>query len=191
MFLEKLFIINQLVSQSLISLYYVDESGFNMMPNVPYGYQPKGVQWTYPSIKKTVMNVLGFLNPQTNHLVTYPLPKNTYMNSELFIKYVNDFVLKIAQPTVLVLDNASWHKSAETRAMFPIWEEQNLHILFLPPRCPHLNKIETLWRKIKYEWLAINNYRSEATLNAKLKDIFQTYGLKYTINFSKNSKKQK
>ena len=161
-----------------------------MMPNVPYGYQPKGVQWEYPSVKKTVMNVLGFLNPTTNHLVAYQLPKDTYMNSELFIEYMNDFASKITQPTVLILDNASWHKSELTRAMFSTWEAQGLHLLFLPPRCPHLNKIETLWRKIKYEWLAINNYRSEATLKAKLKDIFQSYGLKYTINFSKNYNNQ-
>lgn len=179
-------VIYQLANQCIVEIYYVDESGFSLTPNVPYGYQPKGEQWEYPSVKKKVMNVLGFLNPITNHLVSYPLPENAYMNSELFIEYMDDFTTKITKPTVLILDNASWHKSELTRSMFSKWEEQNLHLLFLPPRCPHLNKIETLWRKMKYEWLAIKDYHSDKTLKAKLKDIFHTYGLKYTIKFSMN-----
>lgn len=157
-----------------------------MTPNIPYGYQPKGEQWEYPSVKNTVMNVLSFLNPMTDHLVTYRLPKNTYMDSQKFIEYTNDFASKISKTTVLVLDNASWHKSELTRSYFDQWEKQGLHILFLPPRCPHLNKIETLWRKIKYEWLAIKDYKSEKTLTKKLNEIFKLYGLKYTIKFSMN-----
>lgn len=173
-----------LAHNSLINIYYLDECGFSTMPYIPYGYQPKGEQWEYPSIRRKVKNVLGFLNPFTANLVTYELPEKENMNSDFFIKYMNDFVNKITQETVLILDNAPWHKSTKTKAMFESWEKQGLKLFFLPPNCPHLNKIETLWRKIKYEWLSIRNYRSKNTLNKKLNHIFKTYGLNYLIDFS-------
>ena len=185
-FLQVLEIIFMLVDQSLVTIYYVDESGFSLQAYIPYGYQPKGVQWSFPSVRKKVSNVLSLLNPFTNHLVTFQLPKGQSMNSEFFIRYMNEFAAKLTEKTILILDNASWHKSKATQAMYETWEEQGLYLLFLPPRCPHLNKIETLWRKIKYEWLSICDYHSEKTLKRKLNHIFQTYGLNYCIKFSMN-----
>lgn len=140
---------------------------------------------------KKVVNILGFLNPLTQQLITYQLPKEAYMNSVLFIKYMNDFASKLRRPTVLILDNASWHKSELTRSMYKQWESQGLYLFFLPPRCPHLNLIETLWRKIKYEWLFIKDYRSDKTLQKKLTHIFKTYGLEYCIDFSLDIFKEK
>lgn len=185
-FLIRLNILLELANQSVISIYYADESGFSMLPNIPYCYQPKGEQWSVPSVRKKVMNVLGFLNPITNHLVTFPLPEGAYMNSEIFIKFMNEFAAQLTQQTVVILDNASWHKSALTKSMYTEWENQGLHLLFLPPNCPHLNKIETLWRKIKYEWLAIKDFHSKKTLERKLITIFKEYGLNYCIEFSMN-----
>lgn len=186
-FEKRLKLILDIENQSVVDLYYLDESGFSLSPYIPYGYQPKGVQWEYPSEKKRVKNILGFLNPKTNHLVAYQLPEKTNMNSELFIRYVNNFVAQIDQLTVVVLDNASWHKSNLTRSMFEQWESQGLYFLFLPARAPHLNKIETLWRKIKYEWLSIRDYRSVSTLKRKLNSIFKNYGKDYVINFRPHS----
>jgi transposase len=180
-----------LAHNSIINIYYFDECGFSMMPNIPYGYQPKGEQWEYPSIRKKVKNTAGFLDPFTNHLVTYDLPKGENMNSEYFIKYMNDFANKITQETVVILDNAPWHKSAASRAMFEGWKKQGLQLFFLPPNCPHLNKIEILWGVIKYQWLYIRDYRSESTLNKKLNHIFKTYGLNYLIDFSLEVNKSK
>ena len=131
--------------------------------------------------------MLGFLNPITNHLVTYNLPPKTNMNSELFITYMNDFVSKISQRTIVIIDNASYHKSNLTKSMFEEWETKGLYILLLPPKSPHLNLIEILWRKIKYEWLAIRDYRSENTLLKKLKMIFKKFGSIFNIAFSTNN----
>lgn len=167
-------------------MYFGDESGFSLSPFIPYAWQPKGEQFSFPSSKKKVANILGFLNPLTNHLVTYQLPEEAYMNSELFIQYINDFILQIKCPTVIILDNASWHKSKLTKSMYKEWESKGLYLFFLPPRCPHLNLIETLWRKIKYEWLSIKDYTSDKALQKKLDHVFKTYGLNYCIEFSMN-----
>jgi len=158
---------------------------------IPYAWQPVGEQFSYPSVRKKVANILGFLNPLTNHLMTYQLPEGAYMNSEFFIQYINDLIHQINGINVLILDNASWHKSALTQSMYKEWESKGLYLFFLPPRCPHLNLIETLWRKIKYEWLFINDYASDKALQKKLNHIFKTYGLNYCIEFSMNIFKEK
>ena len=169
-----------------MKIFFCDESGFGLQPYIPYCYQKKGEKLAIPSIRKTVLNVLGFLNPITAELITYKLPKKTTMDSEIFIQFLNDFASKIETETVLILDNASWHKSTLTKSMFSQWQEQGLYLYFLPPRCPHLNLIETFWRKIKYEWLKPADFYSEKTLERKLNYIFKKYGEDFCIDFSMN-----
>ena len=47
---------------------------------------------------------------------------------------------------VLILDNASFHKSAESQKMV---EDAGCKILFLPPYSPDLNPIEKYWANMK------------------------------------------
>ena len=124
---------------------FIDKSGFSLLL-IP---TKKGVVNEDKKCKTRVMNVLGFLNSLTQRLISYLMDEGTTINSGIFIKFKSDFAAKLMLPTVLILDNASWHKSKETKAMFSTWQKQRLFIYFLPPRCPHLNLIETLGRKIK------------------------------------------
>jgi len=132
------------------------------------------------------MNVLGLLDVRNEHLITYQLPKGAYMDSELFISYIDDFAQKISNETAIIIDRAPWHTSWATLDKMEEWESLGLHVFFLPPYCPHLNLIETLWRKIKYEWLGIKDYRSVKTMKKKLIEIFSFYGSQYNIEFSMN-----
>ena len=83
MVVEVLKDILQLAIKGFVDFYFVDESGFSSTPNLSYAWQPIGVPWGIKSIKKRVQNVLGFLNPINNHLRTYNLAKNEYMNSDI------------------------------------------------------------------------------------------------------------
>lgn len=47
---------------------------------------------------------------------------------------------------VLILDNASFHKSVESQKLV---EEAGCRILFLPPYSPDLNPIEKYWANMK------------------------------------------
>ncbi len=47
-----------------------------------------------------------------------------------------------------------------------------------------MNLIETLWRKIKYEWLKPHRYNSWLTLSEALKDILLKVGTSFKIDFS-------
>jgi transposase len=47
------------------------------------------------------------------------------------------------------LDNGPIHTAKATQALFPEWACKGLHIHFLSPYSPELNRIEILWRKMK------------------------------------------
>lgn len=64
------------------------------------------------------------------------------------------------------------------------WMEKDLYIFYLPKYSPHLNKIETLWRFIKYEWIKIEAYTSWDNLVKNLSEIFDQIGGKYQVNFT-------
>lgn len=173
-------------SKDLIDLFFVDESGFSLSPNGFYGWQPIGVQMGIPSSSKNIQNVLGFLSPINQRLITYQLPEKAYMNSTLFIEYIEDFMTKMTRETALIVDRAPWHTSWAVLDKIQDWENKGLHIIYLPSYSPHLNLIETLWRKIKNEWLKIKDYRSKTALKNKLKEIFISFGKTYSIKFSMN-----
>lgn len=139
-----------------------------------------------PSSSKNIQNVLGFLSPINSRLVTYKLPEKAYMNSELFIGYIEDFMKKMTKDTALVIDRAPWHTSWAVLDKITEWENKGLHLVYLPTYSPHLNLIETLWRKMKNEWLKIKDYKSKKALEKKLKEIFISFGETYSIKFSMN-----
>ena len=175
-----------LAEHELIDLYFADEAGFNLTPYVPYGWQKVGEQTAIPTKKKQVANVLGLLNPLNKHLITYTAKDKEMINSAFMINRFNDLSEKINKETVIILDNAPWHKSEAFMAKLQQWQQKDLYIFHLPPYCPHLNLIETLWRKIKYEWLRPKDYNSKTALKKRLKEIFITFNDGFNINFSLN-----
>ena len=57
-----------------------------------------------------------------------------------------------------------------------------LTLLFLPPYSPELNRIEKLWHKMKYEWMAFKA-RNSATLEADVDTILDGFGSDYRMTF--------
>lgn len=164
-------------------MYFGDESGFCLDPSVPYGWQPCGQYTAIVPQKSQRRNVFGLFT-RHNDFEAY----DTFgsMNAELLAAYIDDFSTTITQKTVIVLDNAPFHPAQIIQIIqdkMVEWCKKDLYIWFLPKYSPHLNRIETLWRKIKYEWLKPHNYLSWKTLNNALDDIFINIGSKYSIQF--------
>lgn len=131
------------------------------------------------------MNVLGFMN-QANELHTFE--NEGSINSAFVVASIDKWITEIQidttqKMTVLVLDNAPIHHSKLFNKQIEIWQEKNLFIFFLPKYSPHLNKIETLWRKTKYEWVRPEDYSSYKNLKQAVRNIFRLFGEKYKINF--------
>ncbi len=105
-----------------------------------------------------------------NHEVIAPLTYKGYTDTQVFNVWLEPCLIPVLPPKCLiVMDNASFHKSEET------WEiiETNGHtLLFLPPYSPDLNPIENYWAIIKAKLRKIiQNYNS---LFDALSAVFQT-----------------
>ena len=55
------------------------------------------------------------------------------------------------------------------------------HLFYLRAHSPHLNKIETHWYKVKYEWLRPEAYADFKTLITAVWQIPDRVGLPFTI----------
>lgn len=171
----------ELVAAKHLNLVYYDESGFNLTSAIPYAWQERGKMIEIPASKSKQINVAGFLSSDGKNFKGYQ--KEGAMKSVDIVGFFNDFAQGITQPTLVVLDNASIHRSNEFKANIERWKEKDLHLYFLPPYSPELNKIEILWRKIKYEWISFDAFSSFQSLRVNLNQLIEQIGQKYTINF--------
>lgn len=161
---------------------YSDESGFCLSPVVPYLWQPKGKTVGLSAKAHTHrLNVLGFLSRQS-HLHHFQAQER--ITTQFVIASIETLLSSLSGPTVLVLDNASVHRSKLVQAKRKEWKQKGLRLLFLPPYCPHLNLIETLWRQVKYRWLGCDAYRDFGTLCQSVTDILAQVGTKYRLSFA-------
>lgn len=180
---ERLQLLWKLQEENHIDLFFSDESGFQLVPNLPYGWQAKGEYSRLFPRKGKKLSIFALLSTH-NRLVSYPTVQNT--NAAFIIECLEDFIKKIHKPTVIIMDNAPIHRAKIMMAKRKEWEDRGLFIFFLPKYSPHLNRIEILWRKMKYEWLKPKNYKSWTTLTNAVKHILATFGTaKFTIKFSK------
>ncbi|MDR0969873.1 MAG: transposase [Lentimicrobiaceae bacterium] len=53
----------------------------------------------------------------------------------------------------------------------------------MPPYSPELNKIEILWRFIKYKWLTFDAFTNFQNLKEHLDEVLNNIGGKYVIKF--------
>ena len=167
-----------------IELYYFDEAGFSQRSAIPYAWTPIGKALellAYSHSKR--LNVLGFLSRKGKLIYHDTTGKvTTAVVLEAF-----DSLLKAKAPeefVIVVMDNASMHRSAEFMRQRAAWRDQRLYVLFLPAYSPELNLIEILWRKIKYTWLPVTAYRTFDELCNYVRQILSSYGDKYRIIFS-------
>ena len=165
-----------------IDLRYADETAFTLQPNVPYGWIRTGQQRGIPSRKGGNLNVFGLMNLQ-GELTSYQTTQS--VNSQMLIDWLDDFTSTIQKMTVVILDNAPWHISGSVENKIEEWENQGLFIFRLPTYSPHLNIIETLWRKMKLEWLKPEDYENKQSLHQAVNNILENYNNEeFNIDFS-------
>lgn len=169
-----------LEKQGHIDLFYGDESGFCLTPVMAYCWQYKGQPVRILPQRATRINVFGLMR-QGKELITFT--KEGAIKTDFIIDSIEAWVKTLTKTTVLVLDNAPIHQAKLLQAKLEAWQEQNLFVFFLPTYSPHLNQIEILWRKIKYEWLKPENYACLEKLKQALAYIFEQFGHTYRIHF--------
>jgi transposase len=165
----------------LIDLFYGDESRVCLEPCIPYGWQFKDEDVFMPSAKGKSLNCLGLLSRDNRlHFRT----TTAKVTSDFVLNQLEQLAFSIRKLTVIVLDNAPIHTAKKIQARRKVWEARGLFLFYLPPYSPHLNLIETLWRKLKYEWLQPDDYTSEQQLFYATSLALAAVGHDLTINFS-------
>lgn len=91
-------------------------------------------------------------------------------NGEAVIAYLDTLALECTPEriTVVVLDNAPFHKGAKVREKQAAWEAKGLFLRYLPPYAPFLNLIEEVWRRLKGFLMPRRCYNSLAELREAL-----------------------
>ena len=151
-----------------------------MTSALPYAWQKKGQTIEVPAAKGKRINITGLIN---RHGDFQHQTQSGPITSKEVICLLDSFCEKIHQKTVVVLDNAPTHRSKVFLEKIKQWQEQDLYIFFLPPYSPELNKIEMLWRKIKYQWLDFDAYLSWQNLQVHLNLVLQNINQKYIFHF--------
>lgn len=142
-FCEKLL---ELSLDESVELWFGDETGIEGDPRPRRRWAVKG---TNPRVTKNGdhvrMNICGIVAPRTGkaHLLQF-----THSDTDCFQCFLDIASADIKSDRarqILIVDNASWHKSKQLN-----WGR--FEPLFLPPYSPDLNPIEKLWRYMKMEW---------------------------------------
>lgn len=108
--------------------------------------QQKRVPATQPG-EKQKRHIFGGYNWKRD-TVAWTVAKSK--NTATFIDFLEELLVK-NYPTgrvVLVMDNASYHKSASSLAALSLFEHRVMPV-WLPPYCSDLNPIERFWRHLK------------------------------------------
>ncbi|WP_020652331.1 transposase, partial [Massilia niastensis] len=88
-----------------------------------------------------------------------------------------------AVPRIVLLDNAAIHKGEAMEKRRWHWARQGLHLYYLPPYSPELNRIEILWKHAKYFWRRFVAMNGTALLD-EIRSLMQGFGTEFTVNFS-------
>lgn len=168
--------------QGQIDLVYFDESGFSLLPVVPYAWQAPGERIALKTgSHHRRLNVVGFF--RRNHAFT-PFLAEGSVCKETVEACIDAFAETLAKPTVLVLDNASIHTAGVIEQARTRWQAKGLRLFYLPSYAPELNLIERLWQEIKYRWLPFSAYESWDHLKAAVEEVLLGVGEKYRITFA-------
>ncbi len=173
--------LEDLNQQGLIDLLYGDETRVCSQGYVPYGWQFPGEEVCIRSQKGHKINVFGMISRSNElHWVT----TQQSIDAQFIVEQLENLSIGIERETVLVLDCARVHTAKRIQERIPYWQKRGLYLFFLPPYSPHLNLAETLWRKIKKEWINPEDYLENDALSYALNRCLATVGEKLGINFS-------
>lgn len=128
---------------------FIDETGFAPTVHRTHGWSFIGqkIYGDKPGSKRPRTSLIGgYLG---NRLIA-PMLFDGTCDQNVFNEWLAAELLPNIKPgTVIVLDNAKFHKSQLT---IDLVQMAGCKLLFLPPYCPHLNPIEKLWATIKRRW---------------------------------------
>lgn len=130
-------------------LVYIDESGIEMGTCKEHGWSKIGEAIPAQRSGKTYrrLNIIAALNEKK---VMAPFTFYGSCDTTVFNLWVQKVLVPELKPgQVVILDNATFHKSNQTEKLI---KKAECQLIFLPPYSPDLNPIEKFWAKMK-KWI--------------------------------------
>jgi transposase len=79
------------------------------------------------------------------------------------------------RPRVVVLDNAGLHTSKAVKAARPALAKLGIYLHHLPPYSPELNRIEAVFRQVKYHRMPRRSHPTLAGLRSAVEQAFRDH----------------
>lgn len=161
---------------------YFDESGFSPNPSLQYGWSRIGeTRSVEPLAHRQRGNVLGALR-HDGQLIWKTQQRPTRREDVIaFFDQVADQPHSV--PRIVSLDNAAIHKGEAMGKKQRRWARQGLHLYYLPPYSPELNRIEIVWKHAKYFWRRFIAMNGVALLD-EIRSLMKGFGTEFTVNFA-------
>jgi transposase len=142
--------------------------GERLIGKVPHGH------W------KTTTFVAGL----RHDAITAPLVVDCPMNGEIFLAYVEQFLIPTLQPNdIVIMDNLPSHKVAGVRQAI---ERAGASLFYLPPYSPDFNPIEQVFAKLK-ALLRKAAERSIAALWTKIGELLNAFSPTECANYFRHA----
>ena len=128
------------------NLIYLDESGIDEILYRPYARSPRNTRIYADISGKRVARTTLIAGYNQNGFIA-PFRFKGYTNTATFNCWVEKCLVPTLRPgQVVILDNASFHKSKRTTELI---KAAGCRVLFQPPYSPDINKIEPMWANLK------------------------------------------
>jgi putative transposase len=149
-----------------VTLAYLDEVGFSPSQPTSYSWTPRGQRTRVPYENpqgRRVNALAAFIPDGPERSLWWDAVPRTLRSEDLLL--VLDGIPRGTGDLIVVLDNASMHRSRVVQEAVPALAERGIHLYYLPPYSPELNAIEPLFGVLKYTDMPERTY---ATIPALL-----------------------
>ncbi len=149
-----------------------DESSFYVDPKRSKCWAIKGSKpIKFISGSKAKIHIGGFYTENEDF---YGYDLGIKKNTESFLKSLIDFKREIGTKIFLLLDRATWHKSAKAKEFYHN-NNQWLQIMFFPPATPDRNPTEYCWRTTREELTSIKSFKNIKVLKEELDEFWEKH----------------
>lgn len=133
----------ELYSNPDIEVWFLDETGIEGNPRPRKAWYPKGSRPKHLRQSEHIRtNICGMVAPRSGEFFAIELPYSDTITFQCFLDEANKTITPSRKRSVIIMDNASWHKVSTLR-----WGK--FEPVYLPPYSPDLNPIERLWLVLK------------------------------------------
>jgi transposase len=130
-----------------LTLVFVDESGFYLLPSVVKTYAPRGQTPTlYEWQTRDHLSVMGAVTSEGD---VYSLVREESLNGLHTIEFLVHLMQMVGKRLLVIWDRSRIHRRAEAQAFLAEPASRHVHVELLPPYAPDLNPAEWLWSHLK------------------------------------------